>query len=104
MRIRTRLAAVGSALALGVGGLLAAAPATAAPLGPCDRPEGVYASSGTNFTVQNCRSTTQNLQLVIISDGTVTHREACTALAPAGRLSILNGTASADARWSWSYC
>ena len=84
-----------------IGGAVAA---SAAPVGPCNIPEGIYAVSGEDYVVKNCRSTTARLQLIIVDRGAVTHREACTSVAPGGTLSILNGVPTLTARWSWTYC
>lgn len=96
----------GSLLAGGliVASLLGGTSAASASSGPCDRAEGIYASSGDYFNVQNCRSTTVRLQLIIVDQGSVIQREACTAVAPAGRISHINGVPTMTARWSWTYC
>ncbi len=85
--------------------LVGGASAASASSGPCDRPEGIYTSSGDlTFTAQNCRSTTVRLQLIIVDNGRVIHREACTTVAPAGTVSARSGVPTVTARWGWTYC
>lgn len=85
--------------------LVGGASAASAAGGPCDRPEGIYTSSGDlTFAAQNCRSTTVRLQLIIVDNGTVIHREACTTVAPGGSVSTRSGVPTMTARWSWTYC